>query len=167
MSTPLFVPFVPVPLRARADGWLPAVQCRFLELLAAGLTVGAAAAALGKNRQTAYALRRRKGAESFAAAWDTAAAFAQRGHVLFREKDRVPVPARHAAEEIARRGRDAVFAARDRAAARAAFDEMLSGLYGPKSDAGRRNAAIGKPNFPNLPGGTVAFRSASLRRGRC
>ena len=69
--------FTPVPVRARKDGWTPAVQARFIELLAAGCGPSEAAAAVGKTKQTAYALRVRPGAESFAAAWDAAAAYGQ------------------------------------------------------------------------------------------
>jgi hypothetical protein len=81
MSQPEFIAFTPVPLRARCDGWSPALQLRFIELLAGGLKPGAAARAVGKNRQNAYALRKRPGAESFAAAWDAAIAFAERARV--------------------------------------------------------------------------------------
>ena len=78
MSAPEFVLFTPVPLRARCDGWSPALQLRFIRLLADGMKPGAAARAVGKNRQNAYALRKRPGAESFAAAWDAAVAYVQR-----------------------------------------------------------------------------------------
>jgi hypothetical protein len=78
MAAPEFVCFTPVPLRARCDGWSPALQLRFIRLLAGGIKPGAAARAVGKNRQNAYALRKRPGAESFAAAWDAAIAFAGR-----------------------------------------------------------------------------------------
>jgi hypothetical protein len=76
MPDRLVIAFTPVPLRARADGWSPRLQVRFIDALARGLTPAAAARELGKNRQTAYALRKRPGAESFAAAWDAAIAFA-------------------------------------------------------------------------------------------
>jgi hypothetical protein len=62
--------FVPVPLRHRADGWTPWRQARFLGVLAETGSVAAAARAVGLARETAYRLRRRAGAESFAAAWD-------------------------------------------------------------------------------------------------
>src|SRR3954452_2284835 len=75
MSLPEFIVFTPVPLRARRDGWSPALQLRFIRLLADGMKPGAAAEAVGRNRQNAYALRKRPGAESFAAAWDAAVAY--------------------------------------------------------------------------------------------
>lgn len=63
--------FVPVPLRARADGWTAERQAEFLAHLALTGLVGRAAKAVGMTRETAYRLRRRERAESFAAAWDT------------------------------------------------------------------------------------------------
>lgn len=62
--------FLPVPLRGRADGWTVERQARFLVALAASGSVAAAARKAGMARETAYRLRRRPGAESFAAAWD-------------------------------------------------------------------------------------------------
>jgi hypothetical protein len=64
--------FVPVPLRAREDGWTPARQAKFLGALAETRSVLSAARKVGMARETAYRLRRRIGAESFAAAWDAA-----------------------------------------------------------------------------------------------
>ena len=62
--------FVPVPLRARRDGWTPRRQAEFLGLLAETRCVKAAAARIGMSRESAYRLRRKPGAESFRAAWD-------------------------------------------------------------------------------------------------
>ncbi len=62
--------FTPVQLRARCDGWTPDVQCAFLAALYLTGSVSAAAHRVGRSRATAYALRKRPGAESFAAAWD-------------------------------------------------------------------------------------------------
>jgi hypothetical protein len=67
--------FVPVPLRARADGWTPLRQAEFIGWLAETRSVAAAAEAVGMARETAYRLRRRRGAEGFAAAWDAALGF--------------------------------------------------------------------------------------------
>ena len=65
--------FTPVPLqRRRYDGWSPETQKRFIRALSAMGSVGAACRALGKGRVSAYRLREREGAESFAAAWDAA-----------------------------------------------------------------------------------------------
>jgi len=70
--------FEPVPLRSRCDGWTAARQCGFIHGLRHGLKAGAAAERVSMRRQGAYALRARPGAESFAAAWDEAAAQAER-----------------------------------------------------------------------------------------
>jgi hypothetical protein len=76
-ALPSFLRFAPVPLRRQHNGWSPARQHRFVIALARGDGPGEAARALGKTRQSAYDLRKRPGAESFAAAWDAALAFAQ------------------------------------------------------------------------------------------
>ncbi len=66
-------PFYPVPgLRRYRNGWLPARQADFLGYLAETGSVSAAAARVWMSRESAYRLRRREGAESFAAAWDAA-----------------------------------------------------------------------------------------------
>lgn len=74
---PSFLRFTPAPVRSRRDGWSPAMQFRFVLALARGVGVDEAARSLGRRRQSAYALRRRAGAEGFAAAWDAAVGFAQ------------------------------------------------------------------------------------------
>jgi hypothetical protein len=69
----LIADFTPVPLeRQRTDGWTPIAQKRFVIALDAMGSVGAAARAVGMSRNSAYRLRERDGAESFAAAWDRA-----------------------------------------------------------------------------------------------
>jgi hypothetical protein len=63
-------PFTPVPLRYRADGWTPMRQADFLGRLCEAGSVAAAARHVGMTRESAYRLRAKPGAESFAAAWD-------------------------------------------------------------------------------------------------
>jgi hypothetical protein len=70
-------PFLPVPSRARADGWTPDRQARFIGILAETGSVAEAARRVGMSRMAAYRLRRREGAESFAHAWDAIAGFWQ------------------------------------------------------------------------------------------
>jgi hypothetical protein len=176
MDPPRFFVFTPVPLRARRDGWTADLQLRFVELLAAGVKPGAAARRLGKNRQNAYALRRRPGAESFAAAWDEASAYAMRSRIA---PDEPPppapaLPAGAAAEAVAERGHQAVLAARTRTSARRALTSMLDELYGPKGStattATKVQALPPSPGDPNLCAParrTVAFRGAPLRRHPC
>jgi hypothetical protein len=67
--------FDPVPTRARRDGWTPERQREFIRLLHVRRNIGKAAEAVGMSRRSAYRLRERPGAESFAAAWDSAFAF--------------------------------------------------------------------------------------------
>ena len=83
-SLPSFLRFRAVPLRARGDGWTPALQRQFILLLATGAGVDEAARRLGRSRQTAYVLRRRPDAESFAAAWNAAVNFAREAAVAGR-----------------------------------------------------------------------------------
>lgn len=70
--------FSPVPLRARADGWTPVRQRGFIAELARSGSVLAAARHVGMARETAYRLRRRRGAQSFVTAWDAIMAEARR-----------------------------------------------------------------------------------------
>ena len=62
--------FVPVATRARKDGWTARRQAAFLAALAITGSVCEAARRVSMARESAYRLRRREGAESFAAAWD-------------------------------------------------------------------------------------------------
>ncbi len=64
--------FHPVPVRTRADGWIPVRQAEFIGMLAETGSVAAAARFVGMARETAYRLRRMPGAEEFARAWDVA-----------------------------------------------------------------------------------------------
>lgn len=56
--------FVPVPVKARRDGWTAGVQKMFVLALAAGLGTSGAARAVGRSRQTAYRLCERPDAAS-------------------------------------------------------------------------------------------------------
>lgn len=68
---PLF--FTPVPLaRVRLRGWSAEVQIAFIANLARCGLVGQAARSVGRSARTAYRLRARPGADSFAQAWDMA-----------------------------------------------------------------------------------------------
>lgn len=68
--------FVPVPLRARRDGWTPEKQRAFIGALRATRSVSKAARAVGMSRESAYRLRERPGAASLVAVWNAALAFA-------------------------------------------------------------------------------------------
>jgi hypothetical protein len=63
--------FTPVPLtRHRHDGWTPERQRGFIAALAQTGVVAQAARSVGMSSASAYNLRRRPHAESFALAWD-------------------------------------------------------------------------------------------------
>lgn len=66
------IPFDPVPTAPRRDGWTPARQRAFIDALGKCGLVGAAAREVGMTPKSAYRLRARADAESFAAAWDVA-----------------------------------------------------------------------------------------------
>lgn len=79
LPTPCQVePFVPVPVRARHDGWSPNCQLAFVDALAASGCVKEAAGAVGKSVRSAYALRARADALDFRCAWDAALDHAMR-----------------------------------------------------------------------------------------
>ena len=64
--------FYPVPLRATHHGWTPERQAHFIGWLAETGSASEACARVGMSRKGAYQLRRKPGAEGFAAAWDAA-----------------------------------------------------------------------------------------------
>ena len=72
LQTPLHIAFDPVPVATRRDGWAPARQRAFVDALCTIGQVTAAARHVGMTPKSAYRLRERAGAESFAAAWDQA-----------------------------------------------------------------------------------------------
>ncbi|TPG13121.1 hypothetical protein [Sphingomonas oligophenolica] len=69
-SLPAFTPVAS--LKPRHDGWTEDRQRQFLAALALYGCVAKAARAVGMSAASAYALRKRAGADSFAAAWDEA-----------------------------------------------------------------------------------------------
>lgn len=72
--------FTPVPLRSRRDGWTEVRQCAFLAQLYLTGSVTAAEKAVEMSRASAYRLRERPGAESFAHAWDRVLTLPGWGH---------------------------------------------------------------------------------------
>ena len=77
--------FSPVPVRARRDGWTPTLQRRFILNLARGMGAAEAARAVGRSRQTAYALIAKPGAGQFAAAWEAVVDFARCARATARQ----------------------------------------------------------------------------------
>ena len=70
VPVPVFTPWLGE--RRRARGWSPVTQRAFIVALTRIGSARAAAKAVGRSVRSAYALKGRDGAESFAAAWDTA-----------------------------------------------------------------------------------------------
>jgi hypothetical protein len=66
------IPFDPVPVRARHDGWTVRKQIAFIEALAETGIVEEACRRVGMSRTAADNLRRRPSARHFRRAWDTA-----------------------------------------------------------------------------------------------
>ena len=79
--------FRPVPLRARADGWSEERQCGFLAALYVTGSVAAAARSVGMSRESAFRLRARVRAESFARAWDRVLTAPGSGHIPQPKED--------------------------------------------------------------------------------
>ena len=73
------IPFDPVPTAPRRDGWTSERQRAFIDALGICGLVAAAARAVGMTPKSAYRLRARADAASFAAAWDVAA---DQGHAV-------------------------------------------------------------------------------------
>jgi hypothetical protein len=72
------IPFDPVPVRPRRDGWTAARQRRFIQVLAETGIVRVAAAAAGMSERSAHRLALRDDAQSFCWAWDAALQVAAR-----------------------------------------------------------------------------------------
>jgi hypothetical protein len=72
------IPFEPVPVQPRRDGWTAVKQRRFIEVLAETGIVRLAAAAVGMSESSAYRLARRPDAQPFCNAWDAALRMAAR-----------------------------------------------------------------------------------------
>lgn len=66
------LPFDPAPTRKHRAGWTAEKQRLFIERLALTGSMGQACAAAGVASSSAYRLRNKAGAESFARAWDAA-----------------------------------------------------------------------------------------------
>lgn len=72
MTQPDLLQFAPVTLARRARGWSSDAQKAFIAALSRCGVVAQAARSVGCSPRSAYYLRARPGAESFAAAWDWA-----------------------------------------------------------------------------------------------
>ena len=79
--------FRPVPVRVRKGGWTVARQCAFLAELYFSGSVATAAESVGLTRASAYKLRARADAASFARAWDSVLARPGSGKLLPAKPD--------------------------------------------------------------------------------
>jgi hypothetical protein len=70
------IPFTPVPVRHRNDGWTVERQCAFIEALAESGNVEAACRRVGMSRTSADKLRRRPLGAPFRRAWEAAVDYA-------------------------------------------------------------------------------------------
>lgn len=95
--------FVPVPARGRCDGWTARRQTIFIGVLAETGSVARAARAAGPSRESAYRLRRRPDAGSFAHAWDA---------VLALREGREVAPRKFTGDELVSAALDAPIAVR-------------------------------------------------------
>lgn len=116
--------FTPAELRGRRDGWTPARQAEFIGYLAETRCVKQAAARVGMSRESAYRLRRKPGAEDFAAAWDFVLAGAGGSQNAERRKPKVTL------EKL--------------------FHRIKVGRYRPIMRAGRYVGTIKKTDIPAL-----------------
>jgi hypothetical protein len=66
------IPFTPVPVKPRHDGWTPERQRGFIDRLCVTGCVARSARAVGKSSQSVYRLREHAGAASFSRAWNKA-----------------------------------------------------------------------------------------------
>lgn len=66
------IPFTPVPVKPRHDGWTAERQRGFIDRLCLTGCVSRAARAVGKTPQSVYRLREHRQAGSFSRAWDRA-----------------------------------------------------------------------------------------------
>lgn len=73
---PEITDFTPAPTRKKHSGWTAKRQRKFIDHLSLTGSVGEAAATAGVTSRSAYRLRNRAGAESFARAWDAALSLA-------------------------------------------------------------------------------------------
>jgi hypothetical protein len=103
MSDKPLVPFTPVPLRARHDGWTAEKQIAFIEALAETACVEEACKRVGMSESGAYQLRRRPSGAPFRRAWDAALDYALHRleqAALSRAMNGVPRPVFYRGEQV-------------------------------------------------------------------
>ena len=149
--------FSPVPLRTRADGWTPKRQAAFLAQLAITRSVQEAARRVGMARETAYRLRTKPGAASFAAAWDAVLAKSSNG----RRKVTADQRARRAIEGLLK---PVIYAGRHVATVQKSDDSALLGHLAMLDRAGQasREAQARSQGFAPRSGCTFESLQACI-----
>jgi hypothetical protein len=97
------IPFTPVALRARHDGWTAEKQIAFIEALAETACVEEACRRVGMSDSSAYQLRRRPRGFAFRQAWDAALDYALNRleqAALSRALNGVPRPVFYKGEQV-------------------------------------------------------------------
>lgn len=100
------IPFTPVPVRPRHDGWAPAKQVAFIHALAETACVDEACRRVGMSQQSAYTLRTRHDALSFRQAWIVAldhGASRLADRAMARAMDGVAVPIFYQGKQVGER----------------------------------------------------------------
>ena len=103
---PADLPFKPVPVRPRSDGWTPEKQVAFVQALCATGSFDAAARHVGMTARSARDLRTRRDAASFRAACDAALAAAMPAltdAAMERALNGVAVPIYYRGEQVGER----------------------------------------------------------------
>lgn len=131
--------FTPVPAqRVTANGWSAEVQRAFVAQLARSGVVSVAARSVGRSPRSAWLLRKRPGAESFAEAWEIAVDMAHDRAMeiaVARLDDPVQVPVFYRGRQVGVRTRfdnrllHAAIRANDRLAERVSAQQRVAWLY--------------------------------------
>lgn len=103
MSDKPLIPFTPLDLRSRHDGWTAEKQIAFIEALAETACVESACRRVGMSDSSAYQLRRRPCGASFRRAWDAALDYALHRleqAALSRALNGVPRPVFYKGEQV-------------------------------------------------------------------
>jgi len=146
-SPKLPIPFDPVPVRRRHDGWTAERQIAFIEKLADCSSVTAAARHVGMSRESARRLRRRPCGRSFRDAWDAAldCAYAEvEEAAMERSKNGIARPVFYKGEQVGEwrhyDERLAMFLLRTRRAAR--YGKWIDRAFAPDPEAEEESAGM-------------------------
>lgn len=147
LSPPPHPTFLPVPLRARHDGWTAERQIAFIEALAETGCVEQACRRVGMSDTSAYALRWRPCGAPFRQAWDAALDYALHRveqAVFERSRNGVPRPVFYKGEKVGEwrhfDERLTMFLLRSRRPER--YGKWIERMLAPGDEDGEEDAAI-------------------------